>query len=194
MLDKTITGKVSSPLFNTPIIYTDGSVSKIKIRKNKNHVSGWGYVGTDGQFGVGTYIQPTVTNPPVIAELKAIYRALTRYSITDGNYNNRFIIVYSDSMRAIGYINRWRKGDKEMPELYTGRTLREFRERLMSSDFNFEIIHVKGHSGDTLNECADSLAHLGMKWSRDRMDRDVVEKSAIDIAESFLNNPTRVKI
>lgn len=193
MMNKIVTGQVSSPLFNQPIIYTDGSVSRINIW-GRHSVSGWGYIGTDGKFGVGSYIQPHVADPSVVAELKAIYRALVRYVIVEGKITKDFSIIYSDSTRAIDYIKKWRNGIEAMPVGYTGKTLLKFQRRLSHNDFNFEIIHVKGHSGDTFNECADTLAHLGMKWTRNKMTQSTVQKQAFKIAEDFLNDRSLVKI
>lgn len=119
------------------IAYTDGACS------HNPGPAGVGVVFLDGEdrWELSEYLGEGTNN---IAELTAVRRAVERAA-------NRCIHVYTDSTYAIGVLQKGWKAK-------ANRDLVQYIRELMSQNQQVKLIHVRGHSGDELNEHADRLA------------------------------------
>jgi ribonuclease HI len=183
----SIAGQTTNGADGPVVFYTDGSVSRIRTHKKTGWMTGWGYLSTDGRYGCGRYPQfdGLVGDPAATTELRAIWhavgQALTEHRVT----------VITDSAVAARTVLRWQDGDTTMPGGYTGSrrttpTLELLRQAIAANPDRITVWNVKGHNGDVLNEAADTLAQLGMRWARDNLTTDDVERRAAGVAEGFL--------
>lgn len=132
------------------ICYTDGACS-----------------GNPGPAGIGIiltyknhkkeifeYIGNSTNN---IAELTAILRALENI-----NDKNKEIIIYCDSMYSIGVLTKnWKvKANKELVNNI---------KNLIKTFPNIEILKVKAHENDELNNYVDELAKKSIKMEKKRV-------------------------
>lgn len=170
-------------------IYTDGSVSHQRISRNTGWMTGWGYITTDGRYGCGKYPQfdaRTGNDPAVTTELRAVWHA-THAQLPAGP-----VTVHLDSEHAISILTAWQAGSTTMPTGYRGgrraATLERLRDLIAAHPNRLTLRHVHGHTGNTLNEAADTLAQLGMRWARDNLDHLTVAARAASIAEGFLTD------
>lgn len=139
-------------------IYTDGS--------SCNYIGGFGWVTTSKKaYGK---IKGKCTNQK--AELYAIYDCLNYFSKSIPR--NICINIYTDSQYSINIYTQWYKSweknnwktSKNREVLHKNliiRTLNLLKERKVN------FIHVKGHSGNKMNEIADSLANKGRELKED---------------------------
>lgn len=187
--NEVVTGRVRG----TPgpvVYYTDGSVSRrpIAVVGGRMWLTGWGYLATDGHYGCGPYPQfdqVAGTGLAVVTELRAIWHAVGHLLPTTR------VSVVTDSKSAAQTLTRWQDGDSAMPRGYTGSkrkvsTLQQLRAAVTANPQHLTIETVKSHSGDVLNEAADTLAQLGMRTARDHLAIDEVTRRAGGIAEGFL--------
>jgi ribonuclease HI len=188
--DGVAVGQIRMPEPDELRIYTDGSVSKQKFAKGQGFRTGWGYLATDGRYGCGRYPQfvPKVgKDPATVTELRAVLNA-----IADLLPTTRLTVV-TDSQAAMLILAAWQNGSTDMPRGYVGATkpgkvpaLEQLRHLVVTHAANLTVEKVKGHAGDVLNEGADTLAQLGMRWMRDNVADDEVARRAAGIAEGFL--------
>lgn len=148
------------------VVYTDGSISNGKVKGS--FVQGYGVSILDG-----------ITNKPLfkfkgkftdnshelqhieIVESYAIYRAL--FFIDKKMENNEIdrnakIIIKTDSQNAIDNLKKYKKGNTNL----LGLNIIKEIERL-SSNKNFKIDWVKGHSTNINNKEVDKLARQSLK-------------------------------
>jgi ribonuclease HI len=184
---RQVVGLVAAPATSHPIFYTDGSVSGGRSGALAA-LTGWGFLSTDGSYGCGRYPQFTPRaglDTPLVTELRAVWHAVG-HRLDAGP-----VTVVLDSQAAIRYLNRWAAGSTKLPSGYTGSRVREATLRRLQTVVSghpgrLTVQHAKGHAGDVLNEGADTLAQLGMRWARDNVPDDEVTRRAAGVAEGFL--------
>lgn len=184
-LSDFVTGSVGITIPGPVLTYTDGSVRRTGRRAWS---TGWGFVGTDGRFGCGSYPQRGTqagSDRAVVAELRAIWNAI-------GGSDEPATIV-TDSHYAMRVMDRWMRGSPSMPAGYRGSgistpTLERLRRHVRYNRDQVAVRHVRGHSGDPLNEAVDALAGLGGRWSTDGLSRAEVASRAVGIVEAFMRD------
>jgi ribonuclease HI len=152
------------------LVATDASVKK---RHNVIH-AGWGYVAATGHWGFGGgafagELDPTGPSAAIVAELRAVYMALTGLS------EQVELACLVDSQAAVSHLRRWQAGHvNDMPAGYSLRprfgaartsakpTLVQLAE-LVAGRTGLTFGHVSGHAGHPLNEAADGLASLARR-------------------------------
>lgn len=180
---------------NTPgplIVHTDGSVSGRRFADGLGHLTGWGFLAVDGRYGCGRYPQfagKAGHDIPAITELRAVWHALT--AVPD----QQAVTVILDNRNAARTLERWKTGDTSMIAGYIGSTnrrkiptLEKLRRLVADRAGDLTVQTVRGHSGDVLNEGADTLAQLGMRWGRDNVPDGEVARRAALIADGFLDD------
>lgn len=139
------------------VIYTDGSCTS---NGGPNSRGGFGVVVADNSGAVlRTYSKQCENTTNNREELKAILWAMW-------NYGNDIFppTVYSDSAYCVNSLtswiwgwerNGWVKSDgKELQN----RDIMETFVRLWRAGYQINLVKVKGHAGNPLNELADKLA------------------------------------
>jgi ribonuclease HI len=127
----------------TVIAYTDGACS------GNPGAGAWAYrlEWPDGTIDEAAGGEPATTNNR--EELKAVREALLRFRARVGADTGWRIVVRTDSLGVINWLNgSWKR--KKNLDLYPGI------DPLVDSRVRFE--HVRGHSGEPGNERVDSLA------------------------------------
>lgn len=174
------------------VIYTDGSVSGRSSGKNahlgRGIYTGWGYLATDGHYGCGTYPQDSTlagADVPAVTELRAVWHAIAERLATTK------LTIILDSRVAKNILTDWLNGSTKMPPGYLGSqtrtsTLELLRQLVVAHANNLTMEHVKGHNGDILNEGADTLALIGLRWNRDNLENEDAHARAHRTAEGFL--------
>ncbi len=127
----------------TVIAYTDGACS------GNPGAGAWAYrlEWPDGTIDEAAGGETATTNNR--EELKAVREALLRFRTRVGGDAGWRIVVRTDSLGVINWLNRSWKRKKNL-DLYPGI------DPLVDSRVRFE--HVRGHSGEPGNERVDSLA------------------------------------
>ena len=163
-------------------VATDGSV--------RGKVTGYGWLASSGEHGLMGFrhskkqIGPKVV---LVAELRAIGKAVE-------SLRGRKITVFSDCMDAIAMVKLWMSGDFVLPEGYTvergnGKTpgLVTAQRMIHAERDKIDLVWVKAHQGDLLNEGADALARLASRFALGRSGLDGAEyrSRAKGLAESF---------
>lgn len=161
-------------------IGVDGSY-KLTVAERVIKPMSWGYVATNGKYGLGTSIVPgTVVGEQraLQAELRAMANAL--HAVGDQNP----VRIISDSQDAIGFMTLWRDGHEVWPGGYNpqragGResTLGRLARRAREMRGELELEWTAGHIGHPLNEAADALARMARIWTSGRIDK---ERAAAD--------------
>ncbi len=160
----------------------------------KQRRGGFGYLVTDGRWGMRTWsaprdqvsavLEPTGASKVLVSELRAVALLLDRLGPNGGQLTR----LLMDSTTAIGYLRSWQDGDVErMPKGYSLRpriqadepTLVRLARRVAELP-QLRVEHVSSHSGHPLNEAADALAELAMRKPPDRVAR------AEGLVEAFL--------
>lgn len=187
-----ITG-CAEPAEDGPLrIYTDGSVSGQRIAGGIGWITGWGYLTTRGHWGCGKVPQfdrgrgfhPSTV--ATISELRALWHGI-RSRLADEP-----ITVITDSRAAAQLLTDWCGGSTTMPPGYVGKTrrgiptLERLRAHVAEHAGNLTVETVKGHAGDVLNEAADTLALIGMRWARDNLTKVQARERGQAAAEGFL--------
>lgn len=180
-------GRIRSADTGPVTIATDGSVARAPNRHYRTWMfaTGWGYLSTNGTWGVGNCPQPSRIagrDRPVVAELRAIWHAAGR-TLRDQRHE-----VWTDSMAAIQYIETWKTGIMRMPDRYVGSLTHTPRllvlaRAVAANPGNLTVRHVHGHRGQALNEAADRLAHLGRHWGEQQLTEEQVRVRALWICE-----------
>lgn len=143
---------------NTIKIYTDGSCLGNGKEGMNNH-GGWAaiVIRNDNEQHQRSGHAPHTTNNQM--ELQAVIEGLKMIFPTEDT-----IIIHSDSTYVVNGLNSWmtgwkkrgwRKADKKPVQ-----NLEQWKELDSLKDFypNLQAQWVRGHSGDPMNELADSLA------------------------------------
>lgn len=161
------------------VVATDTSV-------NVTHVA-VAYVSSHGHYGLHTHPYPQhlmtdLRHRSTVNELRAIMDALKH--IVDES-DRRPIRVLTDSEDALGYLRAWKRGDDTMPPGYCLRVRSQGRvptlvalSRKVSRLQEISFRLVPGHTGHPLNETADSLAKLGLRFSKGMVEKAVVGRLA----------------
>ena len=157
----------------------------------KNKLSAWGYLATDGRWGLDRWhpgsarVDPTGPSAVLVAELRAVAFLLERQS-------NLPSLLLLDSAVALGYLKSWQAGD--VTRMPVGYSLRERwggesktptlvrLANLMASHPGVQTEHVAGHRGHPLNEAADALASLAWR----KLPTAETRTRAEGLAEAFL--------
>ncbi len=186
--DGSIAGQVHSTVAGPATFHANGSVSRQQFAKGVGWLTGWGYLATDGRYGCGRYPQCTGragSDRAVVAELRAIWHAAgTALQVEP-------VIVVTSSEHAATVLAAWQRGGVAMPAGYTGRsrgvpTLERLRQVVAAHPGRLTVRRIPAGAGDVLHEGADTLAQLGMRWTRDDLADDEVARRAAGIAEGFL--------
>jgi ribonuclease HI len=169
------------------ITATDGSVARepIALDGECTFPTGWGYLSSNGKWGVGYCPQPVPIagrNRPLVAELRAIAHAAGN---TDGP-----VEIWTDCYRVLEYLDDWTRGVYRMPTGYIGSRRHKPRLQLLAEAVHADpgritARHVRGHRGQALNEAADRLAKLGRKWGEQQLTEAQVRARALWIAEQW---------
>lgn len=186
-----VAGRARDLTAGHPVYYTDGSVSTRRFANGLGVLTGWGYLGTDGTYGCGRepqFVTKAGRDISTVTELRAVWHAVGD-ALTDGQGP---LTVVLDSMNAVDLLSRWKAGGDRMPAGYVGRTKGEptlvrLRLAAAANADRLTVQHVHGHAGDTLNEAADVLAQLGMRWARDGLPDDQVARRAASVATGFID-------
>ncbi|MEO3978798.1 RNase H family protein, partial [Streptomyces sp. CAU 1734] len=167
----TITGTVPASTDTDPVhLATDAAIDPVRMAG--------GYLATSGHFGIRAHPYGHAMSGPdrtTVGELRAILTALEVVTRAVGVH--RKILVQTDSTRALAYLNRWQRGHTWMPEGYDTAQRSDGRppalillQQIAEYTPNLIFTHVKAHAGHPLNECADSLAKLGLRVSKGMLD------------------------
>jgi ribonuclease HI len=160
------------------VVATDASV-------NDTHVA-IAYVSSQGHYGMRAHPYSlhlmSGKHRSTVNELRAVMDALE--NLVDET-DRKPIRVLTDSEDALSYLTRWKEGEEDMPPGYSLRSrsqggvatlvaLQRKVRRLQELSFRL----VLGHTGHPLNETADSLAKLGLRYSTGKVKGDVVRRHA----------------
>ncbi|MEU4590022.1 RNase H family protein [Micromonospora aurantiaca (nom. illeg.)] len=184
-MSRILTGTVRAPANTRLLVATDGSADGGRRREYR---TGFGWLATDGTWGVGWCPQPAQLagrDVAVVAELRAVYHAVAERLPTGP------VTVLVDSRSALDYLTGWAGGDRRMPRGYLGSQkhtpmVTRLAELVAAHPGHLDARWVRGHSGHLLNECADSLARLGRRWLVERLLVDEVRRRADFLAAGFL--------
>ncbi|MCO8270363.1 hypothetical protein M1L60_07105 [Actinoplanes sp. TRM 88003] len=185
----SVTGHVGRAAGGGPLtVYTDGSVSRRQIVSRRGWLTGWGFLSTGGSYGCGRYPQFAAnagSEVTTVTELRAVWHAVR------GELAGRAVTVVTDSRNAAAILDEWKAGRHRMPAGYIGSnrsvsTLEKLRNLVVANPSRLTVETVRGHSGDVLNEGADTLAQLGMRWARDNLTQEDVSRRAESVADGFL--------
>lgn len=141
------------------------------------------YVSSHGHYGLSVHTYPKVISPAgrsTVCELRAIQQALDRVF----NEETRAPVqVLTDSKDALRFLEDWKQGGDRMPAGYNAAY------RLSGAKPSLVVLSHKvhkhpmisfrlvvGHSGHPLNETADSMAKLGLRFGRGQIDRKDVRR------------------
>ena len=159
-------------------------------------------IATTGRWGlIAARYRPDLCQPNCAEamELRAVWYGLKAHT-TDAD-----ITFYIDSQNAVNHLIRWQQGDTTQPGWYdTGRreynhpegkpTLIALQERVTANAGSLHFEHVKGHSGDILNEAADSLAGIGTNCLTGLYDTAEAKRRSASLAASFLLSHEQAQI
>lgn len=178
-----VTGQVRRPasLGGGLVIATDASV--------KGGAAGYGWIATDGRWGLGEYPLSRAqagTNLVLVTELRAIAQALEKVDLAST------VHLTVDCDDALRYLDHWAAGRDYLPRGYVGSrrrtpTLVVLAEEVRERGSALTWAHVRAHTGDPLNEAADSLAKIAREWRGRRLDRAAVQRRGAGLAEAFLS-------
>lgn len=151
----------------------------------------WGYLSTNGLYGLGTSIVPGYVVGEqrwLQAELRAMAAALQAVG------DERPLTILSNSKDAIGFMHLWRDGHEVWPGGYNperagGResTLGRLARRARTAQDRITMEWVRGHTGHPLNDAADELSHIARDWATGLIDRDTAADEALDIVQAALD-------
>ncbi|MEV7226956.1 RNase H family protein [Polymorphospora sp. NPDC051019] len=158
----------------------------------KDRASGLGYVISNGRFGLGGRIagrlDPSGPSRVLVDELRAVDFLLDGFT----EHPERLTVLL-DCAAALRLLHRWQAGDTSaMPPGYSLRprirsarpTLVRLADRVARLP-GVTFTHVKGHSGNALNEAADALSSMARRRIRERFD---VRTRAESLVDAFLRD------
>jgi ribonuclease HI len=156
---------------------------------------GAGYLATSGHYGVLGHPydhQASGERRTVVAELRAVYFGLHHLFRTGAAFGTP-VEVRLDNRSALAILEDWARGGTGLPAgcrtwRYGGRTatLDKLRRLVAANTPALTFSHVRAHSGNILNEAADSLAKLGLRCSKGAVTREQLGSSAQHYAEQNL--------
>ena len=182
-------GEVAIPPMPQLIIAADGS--------HKGRIHSGGFLATNGRFGIQTFnygkydIDPHNGECSNAAELSAIL-----YSM-GGMSHKTDITILSDSKYALRYIEKWKNGEDDMPnwcktnpslphDKRLVNNMHHLRTRIAKTSEHITTQHVRGHTGDLLNEAADSLAKIGRNVIESVYNKEEARRRAMGLVSGFL--------
>lgn len=167
--------------------YTNGSVSKRAAARELGRLTGWGFLATDGSWGIGKDPQFARAGQdlPLVTELRAIWHAVGT------QLEQRPCIIVTTSKHALITLNAWRGGSTDMPPGYTGSgrrrpTLERLRRAIAANPAHLTARLATGPADAVLHDGADTLALIGMRWARDGLPDDDARARATGTARDFL--------
>lgn len=184
----------------TPVILAADGSYKLTVGEKVIKPMSWGYLATNGQYGLGTSIitgrvvggDPRADGSDPGRTLQAELRAIAN-GLQAVDYRRHPVTVLSDSADALRFLTLWRDGHDVMPGGYSRErtgdreaTLVRLARRLREDSQYLDWQWVRGHSGHPLNEGADSLAKMARAWATGTVDRDTVTTQARLVAISAL--------
>jgi ribonuclease HI len=188
-LRRGLGGRVKTPAARSgPFAATDGSYKK--------PWAGWGYVATNGHWGLGGgdfsgRLDPTGQQGALIMELRAVNMAVRDIAGP--------LTILIDSASAIRFLAAWRSGATSlMPDGYSLRerqhgsrpTLVALADLIRQRQAELTFEHVHGHAGHLLNEAADALARSALRHMARQGDGSAADAAARaeDLVASFLRS------
>ena len=149
------------------VIATDAAVNRAR------HRVGSGYIATSGLYGLAVHPQPPEIaghDATTVAELRAVWRAV--HALADADSTEQ-ITILTDSAAGLRYLRSWQAGQLSLyPTGYqlrdqrtSGKTssLEQLAQVMADDGARYTVTKVAGHTGDLLNEAADSLAKLALR-------------------------------
>jgi ribonuclease HI len=180
----------TSPLRGPLLIATDGSsvTGPPSGRRGRGFSTGFGWITTDGRWGLGACPIPANVNgtsPALVAELRAIWHAV------DQLWPGETPTLLVDSAGALKYLDIWASGDLRLPPGYLGSqqrrpTLERLARHIRDNHASIAWRPVRGHSGHLLNEAADSLAKIGREWAAGRCEKQQAAERGARLVQGFL--------
>lgn len=206
-MSQVVTGTVRAPAGLPLLFATDGAASRRPFNGvrppgwrstkplNGVYLTGFGWLSTAGEWGVGYCPQPKAIagrDRAAVAELRAVSHAVSEL-LPAGP-----VTVLLDSEYAARLLRGWAAGGREMPAGYVGSTRRtpmahRLADLVAAHPTHLRTRWVRGHAGHLLNECADSLALLGLRWLAKDLPIDVVRARAEWLAAGFLADQRLIK-
>jgi hypothetical protein len=167
---------VRVPAGEAVALATNGSYKVTQAQRGLFDGVSWGYLATNGVYGLGTAVMPLTRigyKPGILAELRAIWRGLPRI-ITDHP-----VLLISNSTGALSLIERWKAGKRPMPGGYDLRprpsgnkpTLIDLADLIEAHADRLDTMRVGAGTGMALNEGAHSLARVAQAWASRRVDK-----------------------
>ncbi len=148
----------AGPLGKQVVIYTDGACSGNQFN-DRQRPGGWGYVLLFGPFRKeGRGYAPDTTNnrmelQAAIEALKALKEKCQVTLYTDSQYLTN---AFNQGWLTRWQRNNWVKSDRKPVENID--LWQEILEQVSAKTTNFELIWVKGHANNELNNRANDLA------------------------------------
>lgn len=192
--DNAVHGRLDVPPAAGPIVVgCDGSVKRNPDGPPWWPIS-WGYVASNGQWGLGWATQPlTVVGDRVLGcELRAIFWARDRLP------RDRAVEVLTDSMDAVELIERWRAGDLVMPPGYSverssGNEAKMLllARRAAADPEGLRVRWVRAGGGNPLHGAADALAKTARLWAVKQLSKEQAGQDAARFAGGALGRWAR---
>lgn len=149
-------------------VATDGAADQARAAR--------AFLATSGHWGTEGYAYTARiggTHRVAVSEMGAVHLALSRiYRDLPG----AAVTVYVDSVEALQWMRSWQAGRTDLPTGYPttrkqGRPSTLVRlQALLRTHRAVNFRYVAAHTGDPLNEAADSLAKLALRASRGGID------------------------
>ncbi len=168
------------------IVHAVSAVSDRKVARGNAHLTGWGYLATDGTYGCGKIPQfANAGDIDTTTPLRAVWHAIA------GRLADERLTVATDSPAAARILKAWQSGSTQMPARYTGRskggppTLELLRREVATHAGNLTVRQVR-RDDETLTIGAATLARLGLRWAAEALTEDDVQARAVGLAEGFI--------
>lgn len=180
-----ITGRIPAPVGEPVMVATDASSAETSCAL--------GWIATSGHYGLRAHPYPPYVSGPdrvTIAELRAVDYALQQIR---GEFQGPVHLLI-DSRAALRFITSWQGGGEEFPRGYSLSRARGKRPTLVRLQARMRrsptttVAHVRAHTGQGLNEAADSLSKLASRYLQGWHDQPEVARLAQQWAERTLDS------